>query len=268
MSFNPINEIMRYRRMGDPLLYLDTSEARQLRVLCKYPSLIEKIKNEGKYPLIDKGSRVLNHYRKPFSYKRWKYSWIEQFWIILYAHVVSAREAARMIRAIDGQGIRKLSARHIKNQMEPVIRFWSDFFKYIPFYLGYLNMIGRIINYDPELFRLDQHESGTKTNDIVEESGLIHQKVIKNKSSTNEKSVGQVSKKTGLGLSFCKVPSVSREMILVRHPNSNYKREMDEFRKGLRREMPKRKTSSCYFDAWKQSPEILGALIKKRKICI
>ena len=93
MTFNPAKEIMRYRRAGDPLLYLDTSEARQLRVLFKYPMLLEKIKNGSTYSMIEKGSMVLNRYSEPFSDKKWMYSWIEQFWIVVYAHAVSAREA-------------------------------------------------------------------------------------------------------------------------------------------------------------------------------
>ena len=106
MTFNPAKEIMRYGRAGDPSLYLDTSEARQLRVLFKYPMRLEKIKNGPTYSMIEKGSMVLNRYREPFSDKKWMYSWVEQFWIVVYAHAVSAREAARMLRALGDQSKR------------------------------------------------------------------------------------------------------------------------------------------------------------------
>lgn len=59
---------------------------------------------------------------------------------------------------------------------------------------------------------------------------------------------------------------VSREMIRVRHPNINYRREMEEFRNGLRKEKPKRKTSLCYFDPWKQSDNVIAQLLNKEKI--
>jgi hypothetical protein len=35
---------------------------------------------------------------------------------------------------------------------------------------------------------------------------------------------------------------------------------------GLRKEKPKRKMSSCYFDPWKQSLDVIGQLLKKEKI--
>ena len=130
-----------------------------------------------------KGFMVLNRYREPFSDKKWMYSWIEQFWIVVYAHAVSAREAARMVRALDSQSMRKLSPKHIKNQMGPVIRLWLDFFEYVPHYLAYLNMIGWVIANDPGLSKLDQQESAqydTKTNSIIEDSISTHNQEVLN----------------------------------------------------------------------------------------
>jgi hypothetical protein len=63
-----------------------------------------------------------------------------------------------------------------------------------------------------------------------------------------------------------RVPKVSREMIRIRHPNINFQREMDEYTKGIRKVKPKRKTSSCYFDPWKQSTDVKEQLLKKGKI--
>ena len=174
------------------------------------------------------------------------------------------------LRALGDQSKRKLSPKHIKDQIEPVIAFWLDFFEYASHYLAYLNTIGRITKNDPELSKLDQQESvqyDTKANNFIEDLTSTHrQETLNHTSSKKDNGPGPESKETKSGFGFQKVPRVSKEIILVRHPNLNYKKEMSEFRKGLRKEKPKRKTSSCYFDPWKQLPEVLGALIKKGKI--
>ena len=179
---------------------------------------------------------------------------------------------ARMLRTLDDQSMRKLSPKHIKDQIGPVIAFWLDFFEYAPHYLAYLNTIGRIIKNDPELSKLDQQEIvqyDAKTNNLIEDlTSTNRQETLNHASGKKDNGPGPESKETKSGFGFQKVPRVSKEIILVQHPNLNYKKEMDEFRKGLRTKKPQRKTSSCYFDPWKQAPEVLGQLIKKGKIRI
>ncbi|MGB7884231.1 MAG: hypothetical protein WBL44_16010, partial [Nitrososphaeraceae archaeon] len=269
-TFNPAKEILRYRRIGDPLRHTDVSVARQIRALMKHPPFLKEI-NDGRFSLIQKGSQLFNRYREPFSNARWMYTWAEWFWIVLYAHVVSTREAARMISALDGQSMRKLSSKRIKNQIEPVIYFWQDFFEYVPHYLAYLNEIESLTKNDPELCKIGELES--------EESDRIEMKAIQDlirihspeclclEISHNEDSYARRgSELTDQRFEIHRVIKVGKEMIRVCHPNPNYKREMDEFRKGLRTKKPQRKTSSCYFDPWKQKLEVLAALVKKGKI--
>lgn len=249
------------------------SEVRQLQVFFKYPLLIERIKNGGKCSLIQ-GSECFNRYRQPFSHARWKYPWIEQFWIVLLGHVVSAREAARMMRALDSKTMGKISPKHIRDQIEPTIRFWNDFFEYVPHYLEFLNTMELFIRNDPELSKIDQRETEKYYSELegnIEE--LVRtdlQRVLRYKS--NSISVGGVTSvklltsQTESGFDFSRVTRVSKEMILVRHPNLNYQKEEQDFSKGLRKEKPKRKTSSCYFNPWKQPLDVIGQLIKKGKI--
>lgn len=270
-TFNPAKEILRYRRIGDPLRHTDVSVARQIRALMKHPSFLKEV-NEGRFSLIQKGSQLFNRYREPFSNAKWMYTWAEWFWIVLYAHVVSARQAARMITALDGQSMGRLSSKRIKNQIEPVICIWQDFFKYVPHYLAYLNEIESLIKNDPELFKFGQLES--------EENDRLEMKVIQDLIRTHSPEclvfleisrnediyAGRRSELTDQRFGIHRVTKVGKEMIRVRHPNPNYKLEMDEFRKGLRTKKPQRKTSSCYFDPWKQKPDVLAALVKKGKI--
>jgi hypothetical protein len=63
-----------------------------------------------------------------------------------------------------------------------------------------------------------------------------------------------------------RVTRISHEMIRVRHPNLNYRSEMEDVRNGLRTEKPKRRISSCYFDPWKQSLDVIMPLLNKGKI--
>ena len=269
-TFNPAKEILRYRRIGDPLRHTGVSIARQIRVLMKHPSFMKEI-NEGRFFPIQKGSQLFNRYREPFSNAKWTYTWAEWFWIVLYAHVVSGREAARMISALDGQSMDKLSSKQIKNQIGPVIRFWQDFFEYVPHYLTYLNEIESLTRNDPELFKIGLLES--EENDRMESK--VIQDLIRIRSPeclcfetgrNIDSYAGRGSELTDQRFEIHRVIKVGKEMIRVRHPNPNYKREMDEFRKGLRTKKPQRKTSSCYFDPWKQKLEVLAALVKKGKI--
>ncbi len=74
------------------------------RILFKYPLILQRIREQEKESLIRNGCDLFNEYRKPFSNARWMYPWIEQFWIYTYAHVVSARQASKMIEIIDAAG--------------------------------------------------------------------------------------------------------------------------------------------------------------------
>ena len=271
--FNPVIEIERYRRAGDPLRHLYVDEDRQTRVLFKYPSLMKKFKDEGKDPLIQKGSVFLNKYRQPFSDARWRYLWIEHFWIALYAHVVSPRQGARMVGILDGQVGGKISPKYIKDRIQPAIEFWCNFFEFVPHYLRYLVTIESIIKNDSQLSKIDQLESkkcDRENENDIEEIGRTHlEQVLKLKSTSggtlNDANTTLRMDRADLPFDI-RVPKVGREMIRIRHPNINFQREMDEYTKGIRKVKPKRKTSSCYFDPWKQSTDVKEQLLKKGKI--
>jgi hypothetical protein len=202
------------------------------------------------------------------------YPWIEQFWIALYAHVVSARQAARMIAILDGQAGKKISPKHIKNRIQPTTEFWHNFFAYVPHYLRYLHTIKSVTRNDPELSKIDQLESEKHDKEIendIKEIGRTHIRQVLKLKGNSDSTVDDINTKirtnqTDSGLDISRAVKVSKEMIRIRHPNINYQKEMDDFRNGLRKEKPKRKTSSCYFYPWKQPLEVIGQLLKKGKI--
>jgi hypothetical protein len=65
VRFNPLLEIKKYRRVGDVLRYLYINDRRPVRAIFKNPSLMKIIKDEGKEPLIRKGSEFFKKYREP-----------------------------------------------------------------------------------------------------------------------------------------------------------------------------------------------------------
>lgn len=110
---NPLLEIKKYRRHGDVLRHLYIDERDRVRVLWKYPSLIQRIEENGKKATIQKGLEFLRKYREPFSDARWRYTWIEWFWISLCAYMISSRRAARMAGILDVS--MNISPKYIKN---------------------------------------------------------------------------------------------------------------------------------------------------------
>jgi hypothetical protein len=218
--FNPIIEIKRYRRAGDPLRHLYVDGDRQTRVLFKYPSLMKKFKDEGKDSLIQKGSLFLNRYRQPFSDARWRYPWIEHFWIALYAHVVSPRQAAKMVTILEGQVGRKISPKYIKNRIQSTTEFWCNFFEYVPHYLRYLITIESVCRNDPELSKIDQLESEKRDkeneNDIGEIGRTHLDQVLKYKSNMStivgDANTKQRANQSDQGFDI-RLTKVSREMI-------------------------------------------------------
>lgn len=110
---NPLLEIKKYRRHGDVLRHLYIDERDRVRVLWKYPSLIQRIEENGKKATIQKGLEFLRKYREPFSDARWRYTWIEWFWISLCAYMISSSRAARMAGILDVS--MNISPKYIKN---------------------------------------------------------------------------------------------------------------------------------------------------------
>ena len=59
-----------------------------------------------------------------------------------------------MLLALDGeeQGAGgRISLKHIKDKINPVMQFWQDFFYYAPYFFSFLESIHSLIENDPEL---------------------------------------------------------------------------------------------------------------------
>ncbi len=134
-----------------------------------------------------------------------------------------------------------------------------------------------MIKKDPVLSKIDQQDReklDKEIEDNIGEIGIKHLQHLFQDSRSSSITIDSSyinpqpnnSNKSNPDFDIHKMTRVSRGMIRVRHPNLNYRREMEEFRNGLRKEKPKRKTSSCYFDPWKQSDDVIAQLMNKEKI--
>ena len=93
---------------------------------------------------------MVNTYREQFSNKKWRYMWVEWFWIVAYTKSENIGKTRSMLRALDGkEGI--MSNRHIRNMIERVIKFWEDYFEYVPYFFEFFRKVLTVIEGDQEL---------------------------------------------------------------------------------------------------------------------
>ncbi|MDQ6862330.1 MAG: hypothetical protein M3044_00755 [Thermoproteota archaeon] len=254
VRWNPIMEIKEYERLGDPLPYIYVPWGFYEKVLCKHAYVITEYITETERDIIAKGVEIFNRYRDQFSNKKFLYTWFEWLWISAYATTEGVGKTRNMLHELnvgDGQKRRILSRKHIRNMIGRVIKFWEDYFEYIPYFFGLLNLIQVLIQRDEELKEkyekmLEQLE---KENDVE----LTHREkryldkttpqifASTDNSTTNNNYVIDGSSEDDKSLTASRKAS---ELIRVHHSNPNYAKEMKEFEEGLRKEKPKR-IKSC-----------------------
>ena len=137
IKWNPITVIRKYRLMGDPFRHSDFPMDFYAKVVAKYGLIPIKILTENEMELLKKGISIIDKYRRQFYDRNYRYTWFEWFWIVRYAQAFSPRRAAKMLLVLDGdeQGTGgRLSPKHIKDNINPIMQFWKDYFDNPPFF--------------------------------------------------------------------------------------------------------------------------------------
>ena len=221
------------------------------KVVAKYGCIPTKIFSENDIEGLEKGFDIINKYRRQFYDRNYRYTWLEWFWIVRYAQAFSPKKAAKMLLALDGeeQGEAggRMSPKYIKDNINPVMRFWQDYFCYSPYFFSYIQYIHRLIDSDPELkdeykkmLERDKKENDVTIDNMLKEHGnSLQQKLLENTTSN----VNNNNDDYYLGTSNedFKAVKVGQERIRIYHSNKNYQKEMEEFKNGLRKEKPEEK---------------------------
>lgn len=216
--------------------------------------------SENDIELLKKGFDIINKYRRQFYDRNYRYTWYEWFWIIRYAQAFTPRRAAKMLLVLDGeeQGAGgRISPKHIKDNINPVMQFWQDFFYYTPYFFSYLKFIHRLIEMDPELKAEynkmlegdDKDNDATISRMLEEHLNSLQQKLLEDNTSNVNNNNNDYY--LGTNNDDFKAVKVGQERIRIYHSNKNYQKEMEEFKDGSRNERPKKKFS-CTF-----SPSLL-----------
>jgi hypothetical protein len=270
IRWNPITIIKKYRRSVDLLRHLDFKMDFYAKVLAKYYYIFTKYLFEEKKEILKKAFSVINTYRKQFSNRNWRYTWFEWFWIVRYAQAFSTRRAAKMLLALDGKE-GSMSPKHIKDQMQSVIKFWEEFIHYSPYFFNFLKLVHKLIEKDPELkeeyrkiLEQDENDNENYRKRMLEEHHeRIQQQQLHDDSNDNS---NDYYKGANNNDDF-KVAKVGPERVRIHHSNPNYQKEMEQFRRGLRKEKPKKKIS-CTFSPSLLPIDIRIKLHKEGKIPI
>jgi hypothetical protein len=267
VRWNPIMEIKEYERLGDPLPYIYVPWDFYEKVLCKHAYVITEYITEIERNIIAKGVEIFNRYRDQFSNKKFLYTWYEWLWICAYAMIEGVgktRSMLRQLNADDGQKRRILSRIHIRNMIERVIKFWEDYFKYIPYFFGLLNLIQVLIQRDEELKEkyekmLEQLEKENDVELMNREQRYLNkttQQILASidNSITNKNYVIDGSTEDDKSLTAVRK---GPELIRIHHSNPNYAKELKEFEEGLIKEKPKRIISCGPFNPSRLSPDVI-----------
>jgi hypothetical protein len=276
IKWNPIKKIGEYRRSVDPLRHLDIksmSDFFATRVAVKYPSLIIEYQSPEKVSFMDEAFKMVNTYREQFSNKKWRYTWVEWFWIVAYTKSENIGKTRSMLRALDGkEGI--MSYRHVRNMIERVIKFWEDYFEYVSYFFEFFQKVQTVIEGDQELN--SEYKKMLLQDQIENEKYIMNMlnKHFKNRglnpSSNGSGEDEEINKEQNLlnnGIDF-KITRTRPDRIRIYHYNQNYTQEIDEYKKGLRKERPKIRKRCGPFSLSKLPSHAVMELYKQGKLKI
>jgi hypothetical protein len=254
IKWNPITIIKKYRCSVDPLRHLDFKMDFYAKVLAKYYYVFTKHLFEEKKEILKKAFDIINTYRKQFSNRNWRYTWFEWFWIVRYAQAFSTRRAAKMLLALDGKE-GSMSPEHIKDQMHSVLKFWEEFIHYSPYFFNFLKLVHKLIEKDPELKEEYRKSIEQDENDNENYGKMMLQehleRIQQRQQLHNDGNDNNNNDYYGANNNDFKITKIRPERVRIHHSNPNYQKEIEQFRRGLRKEKPKKKIS-CTF-----SPSLL-----------
>jgi hypothetical protein len=269
IQWNPICMIKMYRSQGDSIRHLHFDMDFYAKVIATYPELMAYAhKHEEK---IGKAFDVINTYRIQFPNHNWRYTLYEWLWIAKYAKKEGIGKTRDMLSSLDGQAGR-ISRKYIKNQIDPVMKFWEDFVRYAPYFFKFLNIMNYVIAHDTKLIE----ENKSRTEQLEEKNLEDIKKIVKEHldrigqhpytANNNDGNYGcQKCEDFNSYYNYIKAIRAGPERIQINHSNPNYQKEMEAFKKGLKKDKPRKKTV-CYIDPNMLSPEIRADLHKQGKV--
>ena len=259
IKWNPVKQIKLYRRVGDPVASLYLPWSFYEKALRKNPHIITEGQADTEYlSRAKKGAKVFNKYRDSLFNQNWKYTLYEWFWIVAYAKSEGIGKALSMLKALDVKKEGKISRRHIKKMLERVMRFWEDFQEYCPYLFKFRKLILICIDGDLELkerYGKLREQSKREDEDYVKRIiGTRLDDLIKQLTGS------EITNKHGMEINIDDRAIKTRpERIRIHHSNPHYQEEPEEYRKGLRKEKPRKKKSCGPFD-----PSILPMEVRTR----
>ncbi|MGB0028190.1 MAG: hypothetical protein WBP64_15245, partial [Nitrososphaeraceae archaeon] len=223
IKWNPITIIRKYRCSVDPFRHLDFPMDFYAQVVGKHDYIYTQYLSEN-YEVLKQAFAIINRFRKHFSDRNYRYTLYEWFWIVRYAHVFTPGKSDKMLLALDGDG-GKISLKHIRDMIRPVMKFWEKYFCYSPYFFEFL----KIMHHPKEM--LEEH---LKTLQMKEDHNFVSGNNI------NDYYLGTNNDNFKAG-------KIGAERVRIHHSNPYYQKELKEFRNGLGKEKPKKKIS-CTFN--------------------
>jgi hypothetical protein len=273
VKWNPVKEILRYRRSLDILRHLEFPLPPFLfKVLMKYDYIkLGSLPENGKPWIVRDGYYILREYMSQFSNKKWFYTWFEWFWIVMYARVETAAIASKMTEQIDGKE-KMISAKQIKNRKQSTLDFLE---KFIYYYHVYVNL--RIIALDflkndnalMEEYKKLSNEEETDNEVALKDIAIKYLRDLNELSNSNNSDKNNCEKVNAAlndKYSIISKTRQKRDRIRIYHSNSNYLREMEELKKGLRKNKPQRRKVCGPFRISELHPKMVLQLLEEKRI--
>ena len=176
-----------------------------------------------------------------------------------------------MLSSLDEDG-RILSRKHIKQRIGETVNFWKKFKTHTP-HFEFLHTIQLLIPNNHEL----KQENDKRLKQLEEKNLSDARKMMKehldriaqhNYVPISDKRYGcKICESLPTYYDDFKAIRRGPERLRVYHSNPNYRKEMEEHKRGSRPEKPKRKTV-CYIDPHELSPVIRAKLHKEGKVLL
>jgi hypothetical protein len=253
--WNPAKEIERYRQDGDPLRQIDFHlDTCAFALGLKFTK--EELRSIFESDRLRKGFDIIKDYRKQFSDGNWRYAWREWFWIVRYATFRTPGAASKMLLALDGKdGI--ITPKHIRDKKEAVLRFWTEYFEYSLDFFAFISK-ALVLVHESDSFR-DQYNTKeligvNKDQEYIKELAKQHMiEMLSYQEDAIDAGAAFQKQLVDEQISLSNDRNLTKkrpDRIRIFHSNQHYKKEMEEYKRGLRNEKPRRRIVCGPFSPW------------------
>lgn len=155
--------------------------------------------------------------------------------------------------------------------IEPTLKFWKDYYKYIPYLFELLYKGQTLIESDQELkneYQKMLEESRIETEKYQEETitNYLKQVLLQSNESSNNEGKGNGEKETSKHDNYLKLIRARPDRIRIYHHNPNFKKEKEERERGLRKEDPCKRKRWRPFRLSQLPANIIFQLVKEGRL--